>query len=277
MVRSNVSTIFMKKIIILYILTNNVIFGQGLVDGFSKGKNKLDLAFGAFYQHSDIYFAGRNPIQYERNLIGLSAFGAFGVTDKLDVIASIPVINFQFQDASLFVKYKVIDTKIKESQFSLFPAIGISFPTSNYATETGQAIGQRATQIQPKLIGQYTFPKQWFIQVQGGYNYTLDPVPSSAVFSSKIGFYRNKIYADLWFEQQEGFGSIDYKGSEAFSTFRQFVVSYQRIGGTFYYQPHKKVGYTLGASYILNGRNIGKAIAYNIGIVLKLDTTKKSN
>lgn len=266
----------MQKIVFILLLSSNVVFGQGLVDGFSKGKNKLDLAFGGFYQHSDIYFAGRNPITYERNLIGISAFGAYGITDRLDVIASIPMINFQLQDGGVFLKYKLISKSVKDANFSLFPALGASFPLSNYATETGQAIGQRATQIQPKLIGQINFPKQWFIQVQGGYNYTLDPVPSSAVISSKIGFYRNKIYADVWFEHQEGFGSIDYKGDEAFTTFRQFAVSYQRIGGSFYFQPHKKVGYTAGTSYILNGRNVGKAIAVNLGVVLKLDTAKKS-
>lgn len=266
----------MKKATILFLLFSNLAFGQGLVDGFSKGKNKLDLAFGTFYQHSDIYFAGRNPINYERNLLGISAYGAYGLTDKIDIIASIPLINFQLQDGGTFIKYRLFSKQINKTKFDLFPAVGLSFPLSNYNTESGQAIGQRATQIQPKIIGQLNFPKQWFIQFQGGYNYTLDPVPSSAIASSKLGFYKNKIYADIWYEYQEGFGNIDYKGNEAFTSFRQFVVSYQRVGGSFYYQPHTKVGYTFNTSYILNGRNIGKAIAISFGVVLKLDTSKKS-
>ncbi len=263
----------MKSIVFTLILFVSPFIGaQGLIDGFFKGKGNLDLAFSANYQRSTEYFAGYNKIKYERNILSISAFGEYGVTNRWDVIANIPVINGKFQDGAVFTKYELIQAKIKGKKLSVIPAVGVSFPLSNYNTESGQAIGQRATVIAPKLVVQQELPKGMFIQAQSGYNYAIDPVVSSIPFSIKWGASFGKdysFYTDLWYDHQTGLGDKDYKGDIPLGSFRELVVSYNRVGGVFFKQ-FNKLGAFVNYSYTINGRNTGQAIGVGMGIVVKL-------
>jgi len=175
-------------------------FSQGNVDGFFKSKGELDLAFSGSFSSSTKYFAKQGPINIGRSQAIIGVYGVYGITNKWTAIVSLPLVNFRPQDASVFMKYKLLHQISKKGDFTLAPAVGISFPMSNYATQNSQAIGQRATIIQPKLVLQYKHPKNWFIQTQGGYNYTLDPVPSAVVSSVKIGYIYQKWYFDVWFD-----------------------------------------------------------------------------
>jgi len=244
-------------------------FSQGPVDGFFKGKGNLDLAISGSFQHSEKFYMGFNTIDYVRTLTSVSLFAEVGVTNNFDVIANIPFINGQFQDASFFVKYGLpFDFCGEDSPFHIVPALGISFPLSNYATQASQAIGQRATQIQPKLILQYQLKHGFFIQAQSGYNYTLDPVPSSIPISAKFGFSKNKIYSDVWFDYQKGLGDIEWIGG-ASQDFRTLYVTYSKFGGVFYYAIRPKVGIFINGSYILSGINLGKSFTIGAGFVYK--------
>lgn len=242
---------------------------QGLVDGFFKGKGNVDVALSATYQGSSKYFAGTNLINYSRSILSLSAFAEYGITEKWDVIGNVPVVNFSFQDAGVFTKYQLLKTTLFKHSFSIIPAVGVSFPLSNYETESGQAIGQKATIISSRVVLQQELPKGMFLQVQSGYNYAIDPVTSSFPISMKWGISFGKSYADLWFDHQTGFGDKDYQGSTPFLSFRELVVSYNRIGGVFYHQLQKKTGVFLNYSYVLNGRNIGKSFGVGAGGVFK--------
>lgn len=243
-------------------------FSQGNVDGFFKGKNVCDVALSGAYQHSDKYVRGESTvINYTRDLTVFNLFAEYGITDKFDAFVNIPFINGSFQDMSIFAKYKVASIK----NLDIIPAAGVSFPLSNYTTQSGQAIGQRATIIQPKLVLQWKY-KGYFIQAQGGYNYALDPVPSSVPASVKVGWGGAKIYTDLWFDYQYGIGGEDYFSNSV--DFRELGVSYQKVGGVFFYSFTPKIGAFVNYSYIFAGRNTGLAYTFGAGIVYKI---KKDN
>lgn len=260
-------------VFLILIFSPTAIFSQGNVDGFFKAKGELDLAFSGSYSGSTKYFRTNGTIDYDRSQLILGAYGIYGITDKWNVILSLPLINFKPQDGSIFTKYRLIHHASKKSDFTLAPALGISFPMSNYQTQSGQAIGQQATIIQPKLVMQFKHFKNWFIQAQGGYNYALNPVPSSVGSSVKIGYIYKKWYFDTWFDYQFGIGGADYGiGSP---DFRTLGVSHNRVGGVIYKNIGEKSGLFLNGSYIFSGRNIGNAITISTGYVIKLKTTKK--
>lgn len=258
----------------IFFFISTVTLAQGNVDGFFKAKGDLDLAFSGTFSASNKYFRKDDIIDYDRAQAIIGVYGTYGLTDKWDVILSAPLINFVPQDLAVFTKYKLIELRGKKSEFAIAPAVGITFPMTNYATQTGQAIGQRATIIQPKLIMQYKHDKNWFIQAQGGYNYAFDPVPSAMVASIKAGYIRNDWYFDAWFDYQYGIGGTDYGVVGA--DFRELGVSYNRVGGVVYKNVGKKSGVFVNGSYIVSGRNIGQAFAVGAGYVLKLKTNKKS-
>lgn len=244
-------------------------WAQGAIDGFLKGRGNLDMALTGAYQHSTKYYDGLGLYDYERSLTIINLFGEFGITDNWDVLASIPMINWQFQDAGIHTKYG-FNLKVGKSNLRLIPAGGISFPISKYEPHTGQAIGQRATQIQPRMVVQFDGKRGYFIQAQGGYNYALDPVPSSMPLSAKIGIYRSKIYADVWLDYQKGIGGKAWH-VDPISSFRELFVTHTRVGGVFYYAPKPTYGFFINGSYVLDGVNIGKAITLGAGFVYKLD------
>lgn len=260
----------MKAVLIIFLLISLNATSQGLFDGFLKGKGNNDLALSFTSQNSNQYFAGFNLINYKRNLGVISLFSEYGLTKRIDLIASIPLINFKLQDASIGVKYAIVNKEFNRGKLTIMPAFAFSTPLSNYPTDIGQAVGQKATTFQFKGIFQYQFNDNWFIQTQGGYHHTLDPVPSAAVFSGKLGFMHKKLYFDFWYDQQEGIGNKDYQGSVPFNSFRELVVSHQKIGGVAYHQTFNKFGLFLNWSYLFKGRNTGKAYSIGAGLVWKL-------
>lgn len=249
---------------------STISFSQGLIDGYFKGKGKVDVALSAFYQTSENFFAGTNKIKLGREIVSFGAFAEYGISEKWDVITNIPLINKQLQDGAIATKYELVKTKIGGRDFSIIPALAVSFPLSKYNTETSQAIGQRATVIAPKLVLQHILVGGVFLQVQGGYNYALSPVASSVPLSAKLGGSFGKLYLDVWFDYQKGFGNKDYQGSVPYNSFREFVVDHNRFGGVFYYGLKEKFGAFVNYSYTFNGRNTAQALGVGAGIVLKL-------
>ncbi|MCH2229460.1 MAG: hypothetical protein MK105_03875 [Crocinitomicaceae bacterium] len=262
-------------IISFFIYLSGLIYAQGNVDGFFKQKGEVDLAFSGTFSASNKYFRKNDVIDYDRAQAIIGVYGAYGITNKWNVVLNLPLINFKPQDAAVFTKYHLVDVKRKKGDFTIAPALGVSFPLSHYATQSGQAIGQRATIVQPKVLFQYKHKANLFVQGQVGYNYTLDPVPSATVASIKAGYIYKDWYFDAWFDYQYGIGGTDY--GVAGADFRELGVSYNKIGGVIYKSVGINSGVFLNGSYIFAGRNIGNAYTVGAGYVLKLQTNKKSN
>ena len=245
-----------------------------------RGKNKLDAAFSLSQENGGKYYAGPTLIDLDVSRTSVGLFGALGLTDHIDLVASVPLVNFKPQDAALFIKLGTHNIKIKSVRLSLIGAVGASAPMTNYRTETTSAIGQRATQVQPRFVTQLTGSKT-FINLRGGYNAALTPVRSSYLYSAKVGYFKNKAYADLWFEIQTAIGGKDYQGVDNLATdtgadrFRDLGVSYMRVGGVYYSQWKEKIGLFIGGGYTLGGRNTFISWRASVGVVAKLDMKKK--
>lgn len=262
----------LKKIITaLTILCSSVIFSQGVLDGYFKGKGTLDLAVSGFNQSSNNFFTNTGGLTIPRSLTSFGVFGQYGITSKLDVVVNVPFINFQFQDISLAAKYELMKTELFGKQLSVIPALVFATPISNYSTNTTEAIGQRATVISPRLIVQQSLFGSLFFQIQTGYNLAVTPVVSSFPLSMKIGGSHKKLYADFWFDHQTGFGGLDYPVSG--DLFRELGVSYNRVGGVFYYGLKNNFGAFFNYSYTLSGRNTPQALGVGTGVVLKFSKT----
>ena len=245
---------------------------QSAIDGFLKGKNTLDLAGSASCQSASTYRGGTGDLAISRDFFILNAFGEYGVSDKFDVIATVPFINSSFQDASAYGKYQIASVKIKNQKLTILPALGFSIPLTNYQVQGASAIGQRATQFHGHLVAQVTLPHGFYWQAQGAYHYALDPVPSSYKFSSKLMYTKNKLYMDFWYEYQKGLGTNTYPGT---SDFRTLTVDYQRVGGVVFYNLKNNWGTFINASYIFEGLDTFLATTVSLGVTKKLHFSGK--
>ncbi len=262
----------MKKYVLIFLQVTffvPVIFSQGPIDGFLKGKNVLDMAVSGGYQNATEYFGNAGKFDYKRQLPVFSIFGEYGITNKFDVIATLPIIGSKLQDGALYLKYNLYDLGIGNQKISIIPAAGFSTPLSNYDTQTGLAIGQQATQFHGHLVLQTTLPAGFFWQVQGAYHYALDPVPSSYTFSSKIMYNRSKMYVDFWYEYQKGLGTNTYPTAGV--DFRTLTVDYQKVGGVLFYKLENNWGMFINGSYIFAGLDTFLATTVSVGCTKKLE------
>ena len=235
--KCNCNLLTMNKIntfTLLIISLPLALFSQGRVDGFFKGKGNLDLVFGGGYEANDKYFAGTTKRGLTRNVTFFNTFVAYGITDKLDVNASLPYIDVNgvendFQDYAIYLKH---NTFVKNG-WSISLAMGFSSNLVDYQTEEASAIGQQAKTIDGRLVVQRFFSESIFVMAQGGYSYKNNPVPNAIPFALKLGWAKANYYIDVWYDFQHSIGGFDYRGDPSPTTFRSLGVSYHKIGGTF--------------------------------------------
>lgn len=251
------------------------LFSQGPLDGYFKGKKILDVAISGGVQTATTYTGANGPFDYGRTLPMASIFAEYGINNRLDVIVTLPIINFNLQDLGAYAKIKMVEKQFAGRTFTLASGLGFSAPVSNYDTEIKNAIGQRATQFHGHLIAQSNLSSHFTFQMQGAYHYALDPVPSAVTASGKLIFSHNKWYADAWYEYQKGQGNISFGGAIPNTSFRQFSVDYHRIGGVVFRGLENNWGVFVNASSILKGLNTFNTTSIMAGFVKKIDFSQK--
>lgn len=266
MMRKTISAIFALAII-------TGVSAQGRVDGFYKGKGNLDLVLGAGTEITSSYYAGKRSVGISRTINNVNLFAAYGITDKLDVNFSAPFVSTgsesALQDGAAYLKYRVFEKSLENGKLSFSMAAGISSNLTDYQTEGLSAIGQQATVIDFRPVVHYFMNNGYFATGQFGYQTKSDPTPDAVSAAFKIGKAGSKFYYDLWYEFQVSDGGLNYLGSEPVTTFKELGTDFHRIGGTFYMPIKEKLGFFVGLSTILAGRNISDGYGINGGIVLK--------
>ena len=266
----------MKFLCVLLLSVPVLLHGQGMVDGFTRGKGNTDLALTLSAELSKKYYAGTDKVSLGRNKTIGSIFAARGITDWMDISANIPYIKLNdetdFQDGALYIKVKPWSRKISENTWSFLASAGLRAPLSNYQTEGGSAIGQQDTTIDVRGLAQLHLSSGVFIAIQSGYTFKSSPVPSTFPAAIKVGKTADGYYVDGWVDFQYTDKGKDYRGEgdKKSNSFRELGVSYLKIGGVYYKTINETFGWTLGGDYVLLGRNTDKSLRVSVGLVLKL-------
>lgn len=260
-------------LIILLALISLKTFSQGKVDGFFKGKGNTEIVLGGGAEFANKYFAGRNKVDLSRTIYNTNIFIAAGLFDKLDLYFSAPYVIINnvnsIQDGSIYLKLKAYSKDLDKGTLSISISSGFSSPLAPYQTEGLSAIGQQAKIIDIRPVIHYHLSNGWFGTAQVAYNYKSNPVPEAFNAAFKIGKATSKYYCDVWYDHQTSFGGRDYRGTPAPSTFRELGVDYHKVGVTYYTTIFERLGFFVGTSYVISGRNIGQGIGANLGFVLK--------
>ncbi len=244
---------------------------QGIIDGFIDNPKAKALALSISHESSDTYFLWNRDLDLPISSFTASLFYKHQLTKNLGYVASIPFINGTPQDGSLFLKYGVGREITKNFKINAIAAFGGSHPLSNYSTESSKAIGQQAKSIGFRTVAQLTFKNTLFINGRFGMNFNSHPTPDNTVASIKIGFYKNKWYADFWIDRIEADGGKDYRGlgDNKAESFRELGFDADRVGGVVYHQTSPKIGLFISGSYTINGRNAYKISRVSGGAVWK--------
>ena len=254
-------------------MSSSLLFAQGKIDGFYRGANKATLVLGFGFEDGKKYFSGESlgKLDLSKSVFYSSLFGAYGITEDLDVNVTIPYIisddNANFQDIAIFLKYRLIKIPSNKGRFEFSFSGGFSTNLTVYELGGLNDIGQQATVIDSRGLVHYQSSTGWFATAQSGFSFKKNPTPNSIPFTFKAGKATTNWYYDIYYDFQHSYGGIDYLGTPRPQDFRTFGVDFQKIGGTVYRPFSENFGIYTSLSYVFDGRNIFQGAGYGLGAV----------
>ncbi|GAA4050309.1 hypothetical protein GCM10022409_41360 [Hymenobacter glaciei] len=274
---------------------------QSLVSGFMAGKGHGSVVVsGTSERYTSAYLAPDKvsgvPVFQEVRVNSVNLYATYGITDKIDFIASLPYIQSKgqafgttigdlntlypaqgfantrqgVQDLTGVLKFKSFSREIGSSILDLLGVVSVSTPVGNYQTNTGLgyiiAIGNRATKTTALGVVHLKTVSGVFATGQLGYSLRTGDVPNALVAEGKIGYAGPKNYFEGSVSVQESNGGTDITEAGFDGTFTATRVNYVRLGASGYRPITNGFGLTLGISTYVAGRNIGKSTGGSAGI-----------
>ncbi len=247
---------------------------QGPISGFMPFAGQTDLALSYSGERFDTYLFGREKQDISLQTRSYNLFLEHGLSRRSALVLTIPYLSIDdenkgLQDGSIHLKYRNYHDVSSLGELSLITGIGLSFPLSQYPTDTQNPIGQRATTFSGRFLAQYKFNSGLFVHLQSGLDFRLIPEAQSAIpFLFRMGYGAPWFYVDGWLEYFHTFNNGIDSSIGAGSGSR-----WLRTGGTFFVPVTPYFGLFIGGALVLSGQNIGLIRRWNIGGVLKLGAT----
>jgi hypothetical protein len=233
---------------------------------------------------------------------------ATGITDKLNVIVGLPYVRTSasvsylagqqgFQDVSLWLKYRLFEKEGNFGAFRVFATGGASIPTNNYVADfLPFSIGMQSKTASGRLILNYN-KNGFYINAQGGgilrsntkidrnsfiftnklYQSDVMPVPNIAEGSLSLGFVNTRFQTFISLDQSGCLTGDDIRYNDApILTNKMASQSVNWFGKV----NIRKLSIIASAGRVLNGRNVGEATSFGVGMayffqVFNKETTLK--
>ena len=273
---------------------------------------KKDLGMGLFYSHDQWKKYWEGSLKRENGNIGtitaqsVTWMGAYGLSDKVTIIATLPYIWTKassgtlhgmkgLQDLTIAAKYKLLDKDIDKSNLKFFGMLSLSAPMSNYTPDfLPLSIGLATKNISYRLTGTYTFNKVWFATLSGAYtwrsNVYLDrpsyytngqlystnevQMPNLFDFIVRMGYHKEVWRAELYYTQQNTLGGGDIRRQDMPVASNQ--MNYIKAGASLMYVSPKLRYFALRAwgNYTHAGRNVGQSTTFTLGAMYFIHFSK---
>ena len=232
--------------------------------------------------------------------------GNYGLTNKIDVLFSVPYITTNasagtlkgqkgFQDITLTLKWLAVQTEIGKGILSLHAIASGSLPLSNYEADfLPVSIGLHSRSIALRGLVNYQTGR-FFVAGAGQYversNITIDRnayYTTQLIYSNQVnmpnvtnllfstGYRSLKFNAEAILTQMTTQGGFDIRKNDM--PFPANTMNATTAGALFKYSFESISGLelTLGGNYVLKGRNVGQATNIYGAVYYILDFSKKT-
>jgi hypothetical protein len=295
----------MKRNILLAItlLSAFAIQAQTTTDGLMMPKNNFCTGFMGTYDKWTDYWEG--TLKRENGNIGsittqsVMWFGNYGVSDKLNILASVPFVSTKasqgtlhgmkgFQDLMISAKYRLAQVAFDSSKFRVFGVVGGGTPLTDYTPDyLPLSIGMASKQATGRIIVNYYSRWKFYLNSSLGYtfrsNVKLDrpsyysdgqmyftnevDMPNVLDFSFTLGYINRGFETKLTYLQQNTQGGGDIRRQDM--PFVSNMMNYSKAELLLmYYLPKPKYFALRGSySYTLAGRNVGQSSTLLAGIL----------
>jgi hypothetical protein len=256
------------------------------------------LCTGFIYTHDswDRYWEG--SLERSNGNIGtvttqtVSWMGAYGVTDRLNVIAMVPWVTTHasagvlsgmhgIQDLSVAVKWNVLNAPLTSvGALQAFAVVSGAGPLTDYTPDfLPLSIGPASRRVSARANLHFQANAGWFVEGTGAYTwrdkvkldrpyyytngqlYFSDEVamPDVIDYTLRAGYWKHGLYIPISFSQQITTGGGDIRRQDApFVSNRMNATRVDAL--VHYYLPSSgRVGLQLGAAYVPSGRNVGQS------------------
>lgn len=283
---------------------------QTITDGIMMGRGKFCTGFQYGVDSWKTYWEG--TLERSNQNIGtlstqqFSWMGTYGVTDKFNVVGSLPYVKTNasggtlhgmegFQDLTLAAKYRFMRKQNEKGRFSAFALGTFSTPMSDYTPDfLPLSIGMASTNVGGRLTLHYILPNHWYANGSAGYtfrsNVTLDrpsyytnntfyetnQVKMYDVFDFNVdaGYRDERFQATVSYTQMNTLGGGDIRRQDM--PFVNNMMNASRVSGLimYYLSKPKNFAVRVSGSYVTDGRNVGRSTMLMGGIFYTFNFTK---
>lgn len=291
--------IFKSLSLFIIVLTPAISIAQTEMDAIMM--NRKQICNGFIYMHSswDEYWEGTFKRSNENlgtvTTQSVMYMGAYGITDKLNIVAGLPYVWTKasagtlhgmkgLQDASVFIKWKPISKSFGKNKFSLFTIGGISTPVTDYVMDfLPMSVGLGSTNLTARGIidfqrGKFTVTGSaayiWRSNVKIDRDSYYDTqfrltnevkMPNAANYQLRTGYRGKYLVAEALLANWTTLGGFDItKNNMPFPSNRMNATN---VGVALKYTLPKAPGLSLigGGNYVVAGRNMGQSKSFNVG------------
>lgn len=303
----------MKKLLPLFLLASSAVMAQTFTDGLIMPKKNFCTGF--LYSHDSWKNYWEGSLKRDNQNLGTVSttsvlwMGAYGVTDKINIIAMAPYIKTKassgtlhgmngVQDLTVGVKYRLTKKEIGPGTLSTFANGYFSTPLTDYTPDfLPLSIGMATTNLSGRVTAYYLMTNGFYANASAGYswrsNTTLDrpsyytngniyftnevQMPNQFQYNFNIGYHRQNLDVELNYFQQNTLGGGDIRKQDM--PFVSNRMNFSKAGAVIvYYLPKPKyLAVRVSGLYTLAGRNVGQSTNIAGGIFYTIQFTKTNN
>jgi hypothetical protein len=291
--------------LLLVAVTASPIAAQSIDGGFATPKRTL--SGGVLYAHDSWNEYWEGTLKRSNGNIGtlttqsITMIGAYSLTDRLGIVASLPYIRTHasqgvlhdlngFQDLALAAKFRLLSTGAgSHGTLSAFVAGVAALPTSNYTADFYPlSIGTAGRRAAGHFTLNYQANSAWFANASAAYtwcsnvklnrsSYYTDGqlyltnevvMPNVINYSFVAGLDRGRWRIPLSLVQQRTLGGGDIRRQDM--PFVSNRMDFVKLGGGLRYAMPKNLSVSLGAARVLTGRNVGQSTTFTSGLFYAL-------
>ena len=208
-----------------------------------------------------------------------SLYGSYAFTDGIEAVVNLPYISNTskddsisfngLQDISLFVKAKLYGG----DKLTAGVAVGTNI-AADYNAANLYSLGNGSSSVEGLALLSYKLPAGLSLEAQAGYSIkTQEITPNAVIGQIRLGYSSDVLYAGVTYGiQRSSDEGIDI-GSDEFMgppTFPATQVNYDQLMFSVYLPVGERLAATGYYGTILDGRNIGDATFYGIGLGFRL-------
>jgi len=245
-------------------------YAQGPISGFMNGDGVTDIAISYATESYDEYRFGDETRDQAQTIDSYNLFLEHNFNDSFAIVATLPYLradgeNEGLQDAIIAIKYLNRYRERDRSSVTHLTSVGLSFPSSNYPTETMGAIGQQGISFRGRYSIQQNYYNGFFWNLKAGLDFQVSPQALTAIPALlRLGYGNAKIFVEGWFEVYTTLQSVEQDQAIAGAG-----SNWQRVGATVYVPVVGGLGLAANTAFILGGRNIGLSERHGLAIVYR--------